>query len=103
MLLLFQLPYFSGYKTGFFFVPLTSNNKISPMKVCYNTNLPFLNHPKDLDLSYKTDLDLWGCFGRKIIPSYNRKNTVPAVKNRVARVREKHLEHDFYPSSGKSQ
>ena len=29
--------------------------------------LPFLNNPKDLDLSYKTDLDFWHCFGRKII------------------------------------
>ena len=27
--------------------------------------LPFLNNPKDLDLSYKMDLDLWDCFGRK--------------------------------------
>ena len=27
--------------------------------------LPFLNNPKDLDLSYKMDLDFWDCFGRK--------------------------------------
>ena len=27
--------------------------------------LPFLNNPKDLDLSYKMDLDFWECFGRK--------------------------------------
>ena len=27
--------------------------------------LPFLNNPKDLDPSYKTNLDLWDCFGRK--------------------------------------
>ena len=27
--------------------------------------LHFLNNPKDLDPSYKTDLDLWDCFGRK--------------------------------------
>ena len=27
--------------------------------------LPFLNNPKDLNLSYKTDLDLWDCFGMK--------------------------------------
>ena len=40
------------------------------MKVCYNTSLPFLNNPKDLDPSYKMDLDIWGCFGRKIILSY---------------------------------
>ena len=26
---------------------------------------PFQNNPKHLDLSYKTDLDLWDCFGRK--------------------------------------
>ena len=46
------------------------------MKFCYNTNLPFLNNPKDLDLSYKMDLDLWDCFGREKTPSYNRRNTV---------------------------
>ena len=26
--------------------------------------LPFLNNPKDLDLSDQTDLDLWDCLGR---------------------------------------
>ena len=35
------------------------------MKFCYNTNFTFLNNLKDLDPSYKTDLDLWDCFGRK--------------------------------------
>ena len=38
--------------------------------------LPFLNKPKDLDPSYKTDLDFWDCFGRKKTPSYKRRNTV---------------------------
>ena len=38
-----NLPYFLGYKTDFF---------------------SFQNNPKDLDLSYKTDLDLWDCLGR---------------------------------------
>ena len=37
------VPYFFGYKTEFF---------------------SFLNNPKDLDLSCKTDLDLWDCLGR---------------------------------------
>ena len=37
------------------------------MKFCYNTNFPFLINPKDLDPSYKTDLDLWYCFGRKTL------------------------------------
>ena len=27
--------------------------------------LPFLNNPKDLDPSYKMDLNFWDCFGRK--------------------------------------
>ena len=38
-----HLPYFFGYKTEFFF---------------------FQNNPKDLDPSYKTDLDLLDCLGR---------------------------------------
>ena len=27
--------------------------------------LPFLNNPNDLELSFKTDLDFWDCFGRE--------------------------------------
>ena len=38
-----EIPYFFGYKTEFF---------------------SFQNNPKDLDPSYKTDLDLWDCLGR---------------------------------------
>ena len=34
---------FFGYKTGFFV---------------------FQNNPKNLELSYKTDLDFWDCLGR---------------------------------------
>ena len=37
-----HVPYFLGYKTDFF---------------------SFQNNPKDLDPSYKTDLDHWDCFG----------------------------------------
>ena len=37
------LPYFFGYKAEF---------------------LSFQNNPKNLDLSYKTDLDIWDCLGR---------------------------------------
>ena len=37
------LPYFFGYKTQFF---------------------SFQNNPKDLDPSYRMDLDLWDCLGR---------------------------------------
>ena len=38
-----SLPYFFGYKTGFF---------------------SFQNNPKVLDPSCKTDLELWHCLGR---------------------------------------
>ena len=38
--------------------------------------LPFLNNLKDLDPSYKMDLDLWDSFGRKKNVSYIRGNTV---------------------------
>ena len=40
--------------------------------------LPFLDNPKDLDPSYKTDLDFWDCLGRKKTPSYKRRNMVSA-------------------------
>ena len=47
---------------------MITNDLISPMKVSVIMPvLPFLNNPKDLDLSYKTDLDLWDCLkGEKI-------------------------------------
>ena len=35
------------------------------MKFWYIQVLPFLNNPKDLDPSYKMDLDFQDCFGRK--------------------------------------
>ena len=40
---IFTVPYFFGYKTGFF---------------------SFQNNPKVLDPSCKTDLELWHCLGR---------------------------------------
>ena len=43
----------------------------------YNPILPFLNYPKNLDLSYKTDLDLWDCLGRvKLIAKFHRTDLV---------------------------
>ena len=55
---------YSVIRWGFPLSRMTVNNQISPMEFCYNT-IPFLNNPNDLDLSYKTDLDFWDCFGRK--------------------------------------
>ena len=51
------LPYLFGYKTGLSLSRKSTNNQISPMQFCCNTGLPSLNNPKDLDPSYKTDLD----------------------------------------------
>ena len=47
------------------------------MKFCYNTNFT-LNNSKDLDPSYKTDLDLWDweLFWKEKTLSYNRRNMV---------------------------
>ena len=38
------------------------------------------NQPKDLDPSYKMDLDLWNCFERKKKLSYNRRNMVSVFR-----------------------
>ena len=46
------------------------------MKCCCNKTFTFQNNPKDLDPSFKTDLDFGDCFGSKKTPSYNRRNTV---------------------------
>ena len=48
------------------------------MKFCYNTNLPFLNNPKDLDPSCKMDLGSrsLGLFWKEKTLSYNQRNTV---------------------------
>ena len=54
-----MIPYLSGYN-NFAIIPI----------------LPFPNNPKDLDPSYKMDLDLCDCFGRKKTLSYNQRNTV---------------------------
>ena len=35
------------------------------MLLCCNTSFTFHNNPKDLDLSYKMDLDFWDCFVSK--------------------------------------
>ena len=45
---------------------MTTNNLISCNFAIIRV-LPFLNNLKDLDPSYKMDLDLWDCFGGKKI------------------------------------
>ena len=71
------IPYLFGYKTGFPLSRMTTNNHISPIcSFAIIQVLPFLNTPKHLDPSYKMDLDVWDCFGRKRTLSYNRRNMV---------------------------
>ena len=53
------------------------------MKFCYNISLPFLNSPKDLDLSNKKDLDFWDCFGRKKLNPRNKEGTDFALFGKV--------------------
>ena len=47
------------------------------MKFCYNTSNIFPKQSQRSYPSYKMNLDLWDCFGRKKKPlSYNRRNMV---------------------------
>ena len=58
----YLLPYLFDYKRGF---PRSTNNLINSMHFAIIQVLPFLKNPKDMDLSYKMDLDFWDCFGRE--------------------------------------
>ena len=43
------------------------------MKFAVIQVLPSLNYPKDLDPSYKMDLDIWDCLGKKKSVLYLKK------------------------------
>ena len=55
--LLNGLPYFFGYQTEFF----SFQNNLKDLDPSYKTDLDLWDY---LDPSYKTDLDLWDCLGR---------------------------------------
>ena len=59
-----MVPYLFGYKMGFSLCRMTTNTKPILQNFARIRVLPFtcLNNPKDLDLSYKMDLDFWDCF-----------------------------------------
>ena len=57
--------YIFGYKMGFPFPRMTTNNKISPMKFSYYTSFALSKQSQDQDLSCNTDLDFWDHFGKK--------------------------------------
>ena len=52
---------------------MTTNNLSALCNFAIIRVLPFLNSLKDLDPSYKTDLDLWDCFGREKIHLISKK------------------------------
>ena len=51
------------------------------MKFCYDTRFTFLNNPKYLDPSFKTDLDFFILFRKENIQSCERRNTVYEMSN----------------------
>ena len=59
-----ELLYLFGYKTGFFFSNLEwlQKTKSALWNFAIIRVLSFLNNLKDLDPSYKTDLDFWDGF-----------------------------------------
>ena len=67
---------FSAIRRGFRPSRMTSNNLISPMKFCYNTNSTL---PKQCQSSRSVLQDgsrTFGLFWKEKTPSYNRRNTV---------------------------
>ena len=68
---------FPAIRRGFRPSRMTSNNLISPMKFCYNTNSTL---PKQCQSSRSVLQDgsrTFGLFWKEKNPSYNRRNTVP--------------------------
>ena len=63
-------------RPGFHLSNIATNNWISPMKCCYNTNFTFLHNPKDLDPSYEMDQDVWDFWKEKQSLSYNQKTAI---------------------------
>ena len=76
-----HIPYLFGYKMGFFLsLERLQIGKSVPSNLVKIRVLPFLNSPKDLDPSNKTELYFWDCFGRKKTLSYNQRNMVGHMK-----------------------
>ena len=61
-------------RQGFPLSRMNTDNYISPMEFCWKKQvLPFLNNPKDLDKSYRMDLDFWDHSGMKKICLINKE------------------------------
>ena len=55
---------------------ITNNLKLVLLNFAIIGVLPFLNNLKYLKPSYKIDLELWDCFGRKKTLSFKQRNMV---------------------------
>ena len=63
-------------KWGFPLSRMTTNTKSVLRNFAIIQILPFLNSPKDLDLSYKMDLVFWGLFWKEKTLSCDQRNMV---------------------------
>ena len=55
----------SAIKQGFPLSKMTAELRINLKEFKYEIGIPYQNNPKNLDPSYKMDLDFWDCFGRE--------------------------------------
>ena len=82
---------FPAIRRGFRPSRMTSNNLISPMKFCYNTNSTL---PKQCQSSRSVLQDgsrTFGLFWKEKTPSYNRRNTV----SEDGGINQSHVLEDF--------
>ena len=83
-----DLPFPKVYHSNYYHIYLATRQGFPLFRMITNLcnfaimrDLPLLNDPKDLDLSYKTDLDFCDCFGRKKTCLINKEiQYVPTLK-----------------------
>ena len=73
-----EMPYIFAYRTGLFpFLEQSQmSKKSSELPSALRLGFLFLNSPKYLDPSYRTDLGIWDCFQKRKTPSHTQRNTV---------------------------
>ena len=70
---------FPAIRRGFRPSRMTSNNLISPMKFCYNTNSTLPKQCQSSRSVLKDGSRTFGLFWKEKNPSYNRRNTVIVI------------------------
>ena len=71
---------FPAIRRGFRPSRMTSNNLISPMKFCYNTNSTLPKQCQSFRSVLQDGSRTFGLFWKEKNPSYNRRNTVISMK-----------------------